>query len=366
MRDENPIKAGIFIIACIAALILGIFTLGKERKLFTNQTDFNTTFSDVSGLAQGAPVRIGGINAGRVTFIGFSSDISDKRVRVELKVDDRFLERIREDSVASIETQGLLGDKYVGISAGSKEKNELPEGATLTSRDSADIGNLVSKAQTIVENVTKVSVSLADTFSQLDKSTFTNLSEGAKGFASIADQIKNGDGLAHRLFYSKEDGDRILDNLGKSAESLNAVLSEIKTGDGFLHSAIYDKTEKDLFKNLSQTAAALGETAKVISDIANEVKTGNGLLNELIDEDSADLNTVINDTLLKLNASSEAIKKASEALANGDGTIGALLIDSDIYDNLVEVTDGAKRSFILRQAIRSSLKQAQEKREAKN
>jgi phospholipid/cholesterol/gamma-HCH transport system substrate-binding protein len=361
MRDENPFRAGVFILICLVALIIGIFTLGKERRLFTRQSEFVTSFSDVSGLAQGAPVRIGGINAGRVTSIGFTEDIENKRVHVELKVDNKFLDRIREDSVASIETQGLLGDKYIGISAGSKGLPILKEGQTLQSRDSADIGNLISKAQTIVENVTKVSVSLADTLGELDKSTFTNLADGAKGFASIADQIKNGDGLAHRIFYSKEDADKIMANLGQSTESLNNILNEVKSGDGFLHSVIYDKTDKGLFKNLAATAEALGESAQLISEVANEIKTGNGLLNNLIYEDSPDLTNVLNDTVLKLNSSAESIKKASEALANGNGTIGALLIDSDLYDNLVEVTDGAKRSFILRQAIRSSLERAQPK-----
>ena len=51
------------------------------------------------------------------------------------------------------------------------------------------------------------------------------------------------------------------------------------------------------------------------------------------------------------------MRVATEALAKGTGTLGALLVDPQLYDNLVEVTDGAKRSFLLRQAIRSSLKQ---------
>ena len=50
------------------------------------------------------------------------------------------------------------------------------------------------------------------------------------------------------------------------------------------------------------------------------------------------------------------LKSASRALAHGEGTLGALLVDSQLYDNLIEVTDGAKRSFLLREAIRSTLK----------
>ncbi len=359
MKDENPLRAGIFIFVCLSAFVVGVLLLGKERRIFSRQISFNTTFSDVSGLAEGAPVRLGGITAGRVASIGFSGDLADKRVRVNLLVDRKFLDRVREDSLASIETQGLLGDKYISISPGSPETAIREEGASLPSRDSADLGNIISKAQTIIENVTKVSESLANSVSGLDKETFKGLAAGARGFAKLADQVEKGDGLVHRLFYSKSDADKIINNLSASAESLNKILSEIKSGDGFLHSVIFEKTDKNLFKNLAGAAAALGDTASLVSDIASEVKTGDGLLHQLVYAETINLAQVLNETVMKLNDAAASIKRASEALANGDGTIGALLVDSKLYDNLVEVTDGAKRSIILRQAIRSSLEHAQ-------
>lgn len=366
MKDANPLRAGIFIFVCLAAFVIGVLLLGKERRIFSRQASFNTTFSDVSGLAEGAPVRLGGITAGRVDSIGFSGDLSDKRVRVNLLVDRRFLDRVRDDSMASIETQGLLGDKYISISPGSPETNLRAEGASLPSRDNADLGNLMSKAQTIVENVTQVSETLAHSVGGLDKDTFKGIAAGARGLAKLADQVEKGDGLVHRLFYSKADADKIINNLSASAESLNKILTEIKSGDGFLHSVIFEKTDKDLFKNLAGAASALGDTAALVSEIASEIKTGDGLLNQLVYAETINLAQVLSDTVTKLNDSAMAIKRASEALANGDGTIGALLVDSKLYDNLVEVTDGAKRSIILRQAIRSSLERTQTAKQAQS
>jgi hypothetical protein len=61
--------------------------------------------------------------------------------------------------------------------------------------------------------------------------------------------------------------------------------------------------------------------------------------------------------LVNLSQSAQNLKVATDALANGTGTLGALLVDPRLYDNLVEITDGAKRSFLLRQAVRSSLNQ---------
>jgi len=144
--------------------------------------------------------------------------------------------------------------------------------------------------------------------------------------------------------------------LTEASESLQEVMTEIKSGEGFLHSVIYEKTDEGLFSNLASSAQALAETAKLVSDIAAEVKSGDGLMHQLLYGESIDLAAKINQVMQNLNDSATAIKRASQALAHGEGTIGALLVDSQLYDNLVEVTDGAKRSYLLRRAIRSSLK----------
>jgi hypothetical protein len=65
----------------------------------------------------------------------------------------------------------------------------------------------------------------------------------------------------------------------------------------------------------------------------------------------------IEEVLVSLAKTAQNLRTTSDALATGTGTLGALILDPQLYDNLVEVTDGAKRSFILRQAIRSSLKE---------
>ncbi|MDZ4786986.1 MAG: MlaD family protein [bacterium] len=355
MKDGNPIKAGIFIFGALIAFIVGVLILGKERHIFSRQSQYFSTFKDVSGLSEGAPVRLGGINVGRISKIAFSTNLSERRVQTTLLLDNKFLDRIREDSIVSIESQGLLGDKYLSISAGDPLLSQPPANSILKSRDSADIGNIISKAQVIVENVTQISESLAGVIGNIDNKMFKNISDGAEGLNSLTKQIQSGDGLMHRLFYSKKDADKIIGNLSKTTDSLNDVLTEIKSGQGFLHSVIYEKTDENLFKNLSATAKALAGTADLVSDIANEVKAGKGLLHQVVYDETINLTGVLNDTVKKLNDSAIAIKRASEALANGDGTIGALLVDSKLYDNLVEVTDGAKRSIILRHAIRSSL-----------
>ncbi|RMD85814.1 MAG: MCE family protein, partial [Candidatus Dadabacteria bacterium] len=277
-------------------------------------------------------------------------------VQVTFAVRSEFARRIREDSIATIETQGLLGDKYLSISPGTLAIPPAPEGSLLRSKEPADIGEVLGKAQVIIANVSEISESLLASFKGLDKDALKNFSEGAKGFAEISKGLKEGKGLIHRLFYSKKDADKIVGNLVKASESLAELSDEIKNGDGFLHSIIFEKTDKNLFSNLTEAANSLSHAAKFISSLSEEIKSGNGMLHELVYGDSGKIIKDLSKTASNLREASDAIKSVSRSLKNGEGTLGALLVDSKLYDNLVEVTDGAKRSFILKQAIRSSLK----------
>src|SRR5690606_4913443 len=93
-------------------------------------------------------------------------------------------------------------------------------------------------------------------------------------------------------------------------------------------------------------------TAEQLNEILVEIEEGNGTMNSLIYGESPE---GVDEILARLSNTAKNLEIASEALAQGGGTLGALLVDSSLYDNLVEVTDGAKRSYILRSAIRRSL-----------
>lgn len=354
--EANVVRAGVFIMSGIIFFALGVMIVSGDRGLFTREEGYFASFKNVSGLSEGAPVRLGGINVGRVADIGYGEDLNNTQVQVVLLINSDFTERVREDSVVSIETQGLLGDKFIAVSAGNPTLPAAVPGSILKSREPADLANVLSKTQTIIDNASNISSSLSDALAKLDDKTFENISAGARGFATLAKAVDDGDGLFHRLMYSKTDADRILGSVTDTVKSLEEVANEIKHGKGFLHSIIYEETSQGLFTNLSKTAVSLAETADLVSDILKEVQTGKGLAHQLVYDESVDLSGKINEVMSNLDQASKAIKRAASALANGDGTIGALLVDSQLYDNLVEVTDGAKRSFLLRQAIRSSMK----------
>lgn len=351
MKPQNELHAGIFILITLALFALSIWILGQERQVFARQEEYRTSFKDIQGLSKGAPVRLGGISVGRVSGFRFDPKSTEGHIEVSLLVNEDYVDRMSEDIVATLQTQGLLGDKFLSLSGGFSEK-KLPPGSVLQSKESGDLTELASKAGTIIDNGVELTAALKDLVKNFDKPTVESLSAGIKSLGSLAHEIENGQGLLHRLVFSKKDGDDILADIKGAADSLKSVTAKVKDGDGLLHALIYGENGDESLKSFADAAKTISGVSSSLSGIIDEIKNGQGVLHTLVYAKSPE---GFDDVMKKLNETVSNLKTASDALARGSGTIGALLVDSQLYDNLVEVTDGAKRSFILRQAIRSSL-----------
>lgn len=343
MKIRNEIKAGAFLLAALILFGLCIWTLGSDRQLFAKQVEFFSYFTDVKGLAEGAPVRLGGISIGRVSEIDFAEKGLIKGVQVRLLINTRYLPHIRKDSLVTIETHGLLGDRFVTLLHGSEDAADV--GSILRSREASDISEVLAKAARVVDNTTEISEHLKKFLETFRTETLQHITDASKSISTLAKEIENGKGLLHRLVYSEKDGDSIFSSLKGAADDIKKITNEIGSGDGILHALIYGEGGKD-------TVTAFLTAGQNIAAISESIKTGNGLLHDLVFAKSPEgLNAIIE----KLNDTASNLRSAARALAGGSGTLGALLVDSQLYDNLVEVTDGAKRSIILRHAIRSSL-----------
>jgi phospholipid/cholesterol/gamma-HCH transport system substrate-binding protein len=284
-RASDTLKTGIFLAFAIASFILSIYFLGSEREIFSKQSNYYVSFKDVKGLSLGAPVKLGGVIIGRVADILFAGETDE--LTVTLSINEKYLSRIRLDSRVSLETAGLLGDKFASISVGKDPIQAAPGGFLMASSE-ADTSELLGKAAKVVDNTVQIS-------------------DDIKG---ITKSVK-ADGA--------EDINKSIHEFRELVSNLAAISKEIRTGDGLLHALTYDKHGGDIVRSLAELSTNLKKASTDVSQAAAN------------------------------------IKETTETLKSGNGTVGALLVDSKLYDNLVDVTDGAKRSFILKQAIRSSL-----------
>lgn len=315
---RNEYRAGIFVLAALGLLCMSIFVMGRERQLFVGQVDYYARLVDTKGLATGAPIRLGGIKIGRVGLITFPVNAADPEIRLELLINEPYTDRLRQDSTLTIETQGLLGDRYVSISGGRSDV-VLSAGSEIAVKETQEIGAVLGKVQSIVEDTSTV----------------------AKDLTSITGKVK-------------EEG---VDKLVKAFDSFNRVLSEIEHGKGFAHEVVYGSTGKETIQDLRDAAKNIKDATADVREVAHRLKGENGVLPGLLGLGAGD---AVQRVIKNMTAASTDLAAVTEALAQGTGTIGALIMDATLYDNAVQLTDEAKRSILLRQAIRSAMKSAKQ------
>lgn len=194
-------RLGAFILGTLIIFGLGVFLIGDRQYLFSRTYRLQAAFDTVAGLDDGAIVRSGGVRIGIVDTIRMPRHAGDK-VTVVMKLKKATEEVIKKDSVASVETEGLLGAKYVSISFGSRESEPVRDGATIRSRAPLDYSDLAAKAGDLMATA---STTLA-------------------GMKSIVSKIDRGEGTIGALVNDK----KVSEDLSASVRTLHEDLEALK------------------------------------------------------------------------------------------------------------------------------------------
>ena len=135
---------GLFVLVTLALFATGLFLIGERRMLFTDKIELETEFASVSGLQPGAPVQVSGMTAGDVRAIEVPIRPGG-RFRVRFTVREDLQPLVRTDSVASIQTEGLVGGTFLAVAAGSAEAPAAVSGTVLPSREPFALADLLEQ-----------------------------------------------------------------------------------------------------------------------------------------------------------------------------------------------------------------------------
>jgi phospholipid/cholesterol/gamma-HCH transport system substrate-binding protein len=113
----NYAVVGVFVLSAVLLFSVGLFLIGNRHKAFSHHVDFSTKLNDVNGISPGSKVRVSGFEAGQVTRIEIPDQPSEK-FRLKLHADDNLHNLIRDDSFVTVESDGLVGDKFLLIHEG--------------------------------------------------------------------------------------------------------------------------------------------------------------------------------------------------------------------------------------------------------
>lgn len=149
MKISNELKTGVLVVAAIAVgTVFYIKTSDFSGGIYRVKTYFNYA----EGVKADSIVKLSGIDVGRVESISFNYT-PETKVELVLAIDKKA--KVREDSIAYISQSGLIGDSYIGITAGSSDKQFVKEGTILVSEDPVEMRKLMRKADAIAENLDK-------------------------------------------------------------------------------------------------------------------------------------------------------------------------------------------------------------------
>ncbi len=150
-RTETMV--GLFVLLGLAVISVLIFAIAEKQHLFEPHFKITALFSRVGGLKVGSPVRLAGLEVGSVESLDFTSA---GRVRGVLAIQNRFAEQIRGDSVATISSVGVLGDKSVEISIGTMVTAPLRDGTEIQTRDPVDVAELIDQVAPMAVKVDEI------------------------------------------------------------------------------------------------------------------------------------------------------------------------------------------------------------------
>jgi phospholipid/cholesterol/gamma-HCH transport system substrate-binding protein len=219
-------RLGAFIVTTLAILAVGIFIIGSKQYLFTSTYHLKAQFSNVVGLDVGAGVRVGGVQRGTVHSIDLPKRPSDK-VTVVMDLDNSTHNIVKQDSIASIETEGLMGNQYMAVSFGTAGAANVRDGDTIASKPPIAMSDLIKKSEDLldssqqaIKNVTETTASLSSISAKIDqgqgtvgalindKTAYLQLNETMGGMrdavahaqAGVTDFQENMEGMKHNFF----------------------------------------------------------------------------------------------------------------------------------------------------------------------
>jgi phospholipid/cholesterol/gamma-HCH transport system substrate-binding protein len=353
----RDIKVGLFVLAGLVFAGLVIFFIGDERRLFDPSVEFATTFYDVQGLKPGAPIRMGGLDIGQVTEVGYGDDPADTTVYVTLDIVRSEAGRIKVDSRARIATKGLLGDKIVEITRGKAAESVKPGGRVEGEEPDDMMGRvnvMAEKAERTLTSIERVSEGLAD------EGLHKDIRASAASLNAILDEVARGDGYPHRLLSDREEAERIsrtLSSVERAAGQLDVTMAEVRSvvarvrsGPGFAHDVIYGDGPQ---KQVAQIGDAAGELAVALRGVRESDSFAHDVLYGGKGDGAEALSNV--------TAMTADLRSILRDVRAGKGTVGALLVDPSLYDDMKIVLGNAARNDVLRALVRYSIKQDEKK-----
>ncbi len=324
------VKVGALILVSLVllggfVLVMGGLSLEKTYRLYVD-------FDNPGGLLAGAAVRIGGVKVGSVKdlqFLGGKVDPKTGRrvvVRTEIAVEKRVQDSIHQDADFYVTAQGVLGEQFLAINPGSPDKPQLEEGAEVKGIDPPRLDLFLAKAyellDTTVEGIKSNRQTLGDIIDNTDGIlkglnfiVTGNRERIERTLANVEDISVEAKQLTHDARTNYVDNPKVL----QTVDRVNDLVSRIHEDSGPML-----KDAREALANLNRVSATVGDPQeqekirKALADIAQLAE--------------------------RANATAADAQAIAAHIKSGKGTVGALVMDEEIYDDMQEMVRDLKHN----------------------
>jgi phospholipid/cholesterol/gamma-HCH transport system substrate-binding protein len=318
----RTLRIGLLVAVALAILMVTILSLGQEQRFWERRVQYEVRFARAGGLQKGAPVSLTGVTVGAVDDMRFPPEPDARYIQVLIDVRQDAAPRIREDSVASIRTYGLLGDRYIELSRGTPGAPPMPAGGLIAAIDPVDMEAMLGQSGDIVTNVVEVTAELRD----------------------VLGSIQRGEGLLGAMVRNRELGEgtlqdlrRTMGNVQETTRSLDEILTRVRRGEGLLGQLTSETREN------AELLARVGRTVEALEDFTGRLRSGRGALVRLVEDDAYGERLLGN-----LERATADLAAVAAKLERGHGTLGKLVNDAALYDDTRSLVGRARGSWLLR------------------
>jgi len=274
--NRRQITVGIFIFLGLLIFILGVFTLGGQKKTFNKSISLRIVFDDIQGLKQGNNVWFSGVKIGTIKKIQF---YGTSQVEVVVDIDEEAHKYIHKDATASISSDGLIGNKIIVITGGSTKLPFIEDGDELMVSTTLSTDEIMKTFQVNNKNL----VDITNDFKTLAKGLVDGkgtagalLSDQqiAENFKTIVENLKNTTLAANKMSLELNQFTRKMNTKGGLADKLltdTAVFAQIENSVKELQKTA--KAAAVMTENLNATSAKLNRTDNAVGVLLNDTTT---------------------------------------------------------------------------------------------
>ena len=274
----SQLKGGVFVVVALLFFAWGVLLMGEKTKFFLPKDKLSLIMTDVAGLKAGAPVWLAGVEVGVVRVIRFAQPKQTNEVEVVMEIDRQALKKIGKDSVVTVKTRGLMGEKYVDVTP-SHFVSEIPQ-TRVYGTSVMKVDDVLVKAGTAFDQLNQVVAKINQGEGTLGRFTkdpqlYDNLVRLTSELRVFVDSTTHGEGTIGKLSRSGEPYDRLMSILNRADDTLK----DIQSSQGTMSKLIYDR---HLYDRLVAVVDKSAQAADDMHELNLKITSRQGSIGKLL------------------------------------------------------------------------------------